>query len=145
MNEEIKKLIEQIKNRLNELGMSEFVVYASDYCGELDEDVVEEKVADSAGSLGFRIHINEDYSGYSSTDTYIRKIKLKDDDIVFDIETVYEDNDGGYESTGYYEDQSMERILQSCSEDWVIDGLKAVIKYALTENGYYDIIGLNRL
>jgi len=145
MDAEITKLCSQIKERLEELQMPEFVLYACDYWGDLDEDVVEEKVEDSAGGLDFRFNSTDDYSGYSGTSAYIRKVKVKDGNVVFDIEVVYEDIDGGWESKGYYEDQTIYDVLNTCPEEMVIKGLNGVLEYALKENDYYDIIGLNKL
>ena len=145
MNAEITKLCGQIKERLEELQMTEFVVYASDYWGDLDEDVVEEKVNDTATSLDFYFNSIDGYSGYSRTSEFIRKVKVKDGNVVFDVESVYEDDNVGWESKGYYEDQTMDDVLQTCPEETVLTGLNAVLKYALTENEYYDIVGLNQL
>ncbi len=144
MNEEIAKLLEQIKNRLKEHEMTELTLYASDYCGELDEELVEEKVEDPAAGLGFIFNMNIDYSGDSGVDTLVRKIKVKDDDLFFDLETVYSDTEGGWESTGYYEDQDIKHILLSCPEKMVLDGLKGIINIVF-DSDYYDIIGLNKL
>ena len=148
MNAEITKLCGQIKERLEELQIPEFVLYAADYFGDLDEDyvdVVEEKVGDCAANLDFRFNETSVYSGYSGTISYIRKIKVKDGNVVFDIEEVYDDVDGGMESMGYYADQTLDDVLRTCPEEMVITGLNAVLEYALTENESYDIIGLNRI
>ena len=146
MNAEITKLCGQIKERLEELQMPEFVLYASDYIGDLDEDVVEEKVAgDAAENLGFYFNETNDYSSISGTSAYIRKVKVKDGNVVFDIEEVYEDADGGWESRGDYEDQTIDDVLHTCSEEMVLNGLNAVLEYGLNEDSYYDIIGLNKL
>ena len=39
-NKEIQEQCNQIKDKLNELGFTEFTLYAADYCGELDEELV---------------------------------------------------------------------------------------------------------
>ena len=143
-NKEIQELCNQIKDRLNELGFTEFTLYAADYCGELDEELVEEKVSDTAGGLEWYFKDNEDYSGMSGVITYARKIRIKDDELVFDLEDQYEDIDGGWEEQGYYEDQDIECILRTCSEAMVISCLKSILSYAF-DHEYYDLIGLNKL
>ena len=42
-NKEIQEQCNQIKDKLNELGFTEFTLYAADYCGELDEELVEKR------------------------------------------------------------------------------------------------------
>ena len=143
-NKEIQELCNQIKDKMNELGFTEFTLYAADYCGELDEELVEEKVADEAGGLDWYFKDNEDYSGMSGVRTFARKIKIKDDELVFDLEDIYEDNDGGWEERGYYEDQTIDDILHTCPESMVISCLKGILSSAFNSD-YYDVIGLNRL
>ena len=143
-NKEIQELCNQIKDKMNELGFTEFTLYAADYCGELDEELVEEKVSDTAGGLEWYFKDNEDYSGMSGVRTYARKIKIKDDELVFDLEDIYDDNDGGWEERGYYEDQTISEILDKCPESMVISCLNGILQYAF-DTDCYDVIGLNRL
>ncbi len=143
-NKEIQELCKRIKDKLNELEFTEFTLYAFDYCGELDFEIVEEKVStDTAGSLEWYFKVKEDYSGYSAVYTYARKIKIKDDELVFDLEDIYEDIDGGEDvsSYRYYEDQTISEILDSCPEEMVISGLKSILNCAFDS----DVVGLNRL
>ena len=144
-NKEIQELCNQIKDKLNELGFTEFTLYASDYCGELDSELVEEKVPDTAGSLGWYFKVNDDYLGFSSVYTYARKIKIKGDELVFDLEDKYEDDNGGSEERDYYEDQTISDILYTCSEERVISCLKDILSYAFDTDDCNDVIGLNRL
>ena len=147
-NKEIQELCNQIKDKLNELGFTEFTLYAVDYYGDHDDDElieqIEEKVPDTASSLGWYFKVNDDYSGYSSVHTYARKIKIKDDELVFDLEDIYEDNDGGWEDKGYQEDQTISEILDKCPEEMVMSGLKDILHYAFNCDTY-DVIGSNRL
>ena len=41
-NKEIHELCNQIKDKLSELGFTEFTLFAADYFGEIDEEFVEE-------------------------------------------------------------------------------------------------------
>lgn len=143
-NKEIQELCNQIKDKMNELGFTEFTLYSADYCGELDEELVEEKVSDTADCLGWFFKDNEDYSGMSGVFTFARKIKIKDDELVFDLEDIYDDTDGGWEERGSYENQTISKILDKCPEARVISCLKDILSYAFNSD-YYDVIGLNRL
>ena len=143
-NKEIQELCNQIKDKLNELGFTEFTLYAADYCGELDSELVEEKVPVSVVEMEWWFKVNNDYSGYSSIVTYARKIKIKGDELVFDLEDKYEDDDGGSEERGYYEDQTISDILYTCSEERVLSCLKDILSYAF-ESDDLGVIGLNRL
>jgi hypothetical protein len=64
--------------------------------------------------------------------------------LVFDLEDIYEDNDGGWEEKGYHEDQTISEILDKCPEEMVMSGLKEILQYAF-DTDCYDVIGLNRL
>jgi len=147
-NKEIQELCNQIKDKLNELGFTEFTLYAADYYGGFDDDdlieQIEEKVPDTASSLGWYFKVNDDYSGYSSVHTYARKIKIKGDELVFDLEDIYEDNDGGWGVKGEHEDQTISEILDKCPEEMVMSGLKNILHYAFNCDTY-DVIGSNRL
>ena len=89
------------------------------------------------------IKVNEDYSGYSAVYTYARKLKIKDDELVFDLEDIYEDIDGGDDESSYkyYEGQTISDILDNCPEEMVISCLKSILNCAFDS----DVIGLNRL
>lgn len=143
-NKEIQELCNQIKDKMNELGFTEFTLYAADYYGELDEELVEEKVSDTADCLGWFFKVNGDYSGFSRVLTFARKIKIKDDELVFDLEDIYDDIKGGWEERGSYENQTISDILFSCSEAEVISCLKDILSEAFNSD-HYDVIGLNRL
>ena len=146
-NKEIHELCNQIKDKLSELGFTEFTLFAADYFGELDEELVEEveeKVEDYAGDLGWYFKSNEDYSGDSVVRTYARKIKIKDEELVFDLEDIYDDFNGGLEERGSYENQTISDILNTCPEEKVISCLKSILSCAFNSD-CYDVIGLNRL
>jgi len=64
--------------------------------------------------------------------------------LVFDLEDIYEDNDGGWEEKGYHEDQTISDILYTCPEEMVKSCLKGILHDAFNSD-YYDVIGLNRL
>ena len=143
-NKEIQELCNQIKDKLNELGFTEFTLYAADYCGELDEELVQEKVGDQAGALEWVFKFTDEYSGYSAVSTYARKIKIKDDELVFDLEDIYDDYDGNWEKRGSYEDQTISDILNTCPEEIVISCLNGILSSAF-DTDYYDVIGLNKI
>lgn len=145
--EEIKYLCDAIKQKLSELGMAEFVLYADDFWGDIEEDDgidVSEYVGDAAENLEWFFNIQNSYNGYSSICLYARKIKIKDNKLLFDVCEEYEDLDGGWEERGFYEDQSIEDLLRICQEEYVVKCLKGILESAF-ESECYKVIELNRM
>lgn len=136
---EVKDLCNKIMECMNELGISEFVLYSSDYPADKDEELVED--LDTAISIGWYVHMNDSYDGFSRESTCVRKIRIKDDNVVFDLEIYYEDDNGNEEIKGTYENQTIDDITSHGQEDVIIDALNSII-----DNGLNDdyIVKLNR-
>lgn len=107
----IDKCVVKIKNHLHELGMNEFVLYTCDYCGDLEWNEDFESL-DSTVSLNLYFDMHETYNGEERTFIAPRKIKIKGDDLLIDLEEVKEYNEGEEEVLGYYESQSVDALLE---------------------------------
>lgn len=135
-------LVQQIKERIQSQGLSVFVLYANDYEGDREYEEVEQLGDEGLleSSSEYAINYNESYDGYSSVYTKVRKIEVQDSGVTFDIEEIYEDNDGNEESRGFHEAQTIDRILESCNRDTVERGLENILTYLNDET----LIKLNK-
>lgn len=138
----VGELLAKIKAQLDDLDMDEFVLYAADYCGDLDYDEVQEKVEDTAVSLGWYFKCEDSYGGEARTVLAPRKISVIDGGLAFDVDE-YTETEDGISEDGTYEHQTIEDILESCSEEQVTMCLENIIKYAFESPEIYDVIGLN--
>ena len=91
-------------------------------------------------SSEYAINYNDSYDGNSSVYTKVRKIEIQESGVTFDIEEIYEDNDGDEESCGFHEAQTIDRILESCNRDTVKRGLENILTYLNDET----LIKLNK-
>lgn len=107
----IDKCVVKIKDHLHELGMNEFVLYTCDYCGDLEWNEDFESL-DSTVSLNLYFDLHETFNGEERTFTTPRKIKIKGNDLLIDLEEVKEYNEGEEEVLGYYESQSVDALLE---------------------------------
>ena len=97
----IDKCVVKIKDHLHELGMNEFVLYTCDYCGDLEWNEDFESL-DSAVSLNLYFDLHETFNGEERTFIAPRKIKIKGDDLLIDLQEVKEYNEGEEEVLGCY-------------------------------------------
>lgn len=87
MNEEVKELCNEIKNKLIELGCTEFTLYTNDYCGDLDPDIIAEQGIDvCADSISLYVKEVYTYAEEMEYVTYVRKIKLINGILFFNLE-----------------------------------------------------------
>ena len=138
----VKEVVSKIKQKLQSLGMSSFTLYGSDYEGDKEYEEVEQLGDDGLleSSSEYAINYNDSYNGFSSVYTKVRKINIQDGNVLFDLEEIYEDNNGEYESKGYYADQSIDRILSTCKKDTVESGFERILNYLSDET----LIKLNK-
>ncbi len=138
----VKEIVSKIKQKLQSLGMSSFTLYGSDYEGDKEYEEVEQLGDDGLleSSSEYAINYNDSYNGFSSVYTKVRKINIQDGNVLFDLEEIYEDNNGEYESKGYYADQSIDRILSTCKKDTVESGFERILNYLSDET----LIKLNK-
>ena len=123
---EIHDLCDKIKERIESLGMHDYVLFAGDYWDEYDEfeGLLEDK--DTAACLDFYVKCEE--GGDTSFRTYVRKIKIKDDKLIFcleelvesewDVETVgtSEETIDSITDDGHGDTQTVIRCLESILE-----------------------------
>ena len=135
-------LVQQIKEQLQSLGLSSFVLYGSDYEGDREYEEVEQLGDEGLleSSSEYAINYDDSYDGNSSVYTKVRKIEIQESGVTFDIEEIYEDNDGDEESRGFHEAQTIDRILESCNRDTVKRGLENILTYLNDET----LIKLNK-
>ena len=99
--------IEKIKNRLSELGLTEFTFYTEDYCGELDDDLTDSLNSTIEADLHFQFNAGDESERYVAP----RKVKIIDDELFFDLEKVEINYEYGPEVLSNYEDTTIEDIL----------------------------------
>ena len=101
------KDIEKIKNRLSELGLTEFTFYTEDYCGELDDDLTDSLNSTIEADLHFQFNVGDEGERYVAP----RKVKIIDDELFFDLEEVEINYEYGPEVLSNYEGTTIEDIL----------------------------------
>lgn len=160
----IKKLCDDIKAIMQEYGFDKFVLYTCDYNGweevndnedeDDNEDVLDDESelydkfveeADSAGGAGLEFDIRESFNGFSATHIIARKLRIKDDVLLFDVSEMYEDLKDNYEDLQYYKELTIEDILDKCNKEMVEDCLYYILHYMKHEYEYCDIIKLNKI
>ncbi len=132
--EQLHELCDKIKERLVALGMNDFVLFASDYWDEYEDWAEDLEDFDDAGPLGF--YMKEVQGGYSYFTTYVRKIKIKDDELVFDLEEIEADDDGDHEIVRSEENMSIDVITDSAHSDntrTALRCLKSILDNAFDE------------
>ena len=116
---EIHDLCDKIKERIESLGMHDYVLFAGDYWDEYDEfeGLLEDK--DTAASLDFYVK-EEDDDRYIRT--FVRKIKIKGDKLVFCLEDL-EESDWETETVG-----TSEETIDSITDDGHGDNTQTAIR-----------------
>lgn len=128
--------IENIKNRLSELELDEFILYTGDYCGELDDDL----------TFSLNDTFDEDlYFGFSNGDEserYVapRKVKIIDDELFFDLEEVEINYECGPEVLSNYEGTTIEDILSAYWKADVKKCLECMLEYMHND----EVVELNK-
>lgn len=148
--QDLHKLCDKIKERIQALGMNDYVLFASDYFGE-DEDEWESldgelEDLDTARSIDFHVKYAE--GGDSCFTTYVRRIKIIDEKLVFDLEE-QEENDWSCERIGFFEDQTIDNITDEAHGDntsQAICCLESILANAFgDEECYQKILELNKM
>ena len=127
--------IEKIKNRLSELGLTEFTFYTEDYCGELDDDLTDSLNSTIEADLHFQFNAGDEGERYVAP----RKVKIIDDELFFDLEEVEINYECGPEVLSNYEGTTIEDIL---SEYWKSD-VKKCLECMLEYMHNDDVVELN--
>lgn len=142
VDDNITDIVQKIKEKLQALDLSSFILYGNDYEGDREYEEVEQLGDEGLleSSSEYAINYNDSYDGNSSVYTKVRKIEIQESGVTFDIEEIYEDNDGDEESRGFHEAQTIDRILESCNRDTVKRGLENILTYLNDET----LIKLNK-
>lgn len=135
----IDECANKIKDHLHELGMNEFVLYTCDYCGDLEWNEDFESL-DSAVSLNLYFDLHETFNGEERTFIAPRKIKIKGDDLLIDLEEVKEYNEGEEEVLGYYESQSVDALLERFETSDIEKCFTEILAHTFNS----DVISLNQ-
>ena len=128
--------IEKIKNRLSELGLTEFTFYTEDYCGELDDDLTDSLNSTIEADLHFQFNAGDEGERYVAP----RKVKIIDDELFFDLEEVEINYEYGPEVLSNFEDTTIEDIL---SDYWKAD-VKKCLECMLEYMHNDDVVELNK-
>ena len=131
VDDNITDIVQKIKEKLQALDLSSFILYGNDYEGDREYEEVEQLGDEGLleSSSEYAINYDDSYDGNSSVYTKVRKIEIQESGVTFDIEEIYEDNDGDEESRGFHEAQTIDRILESCNRDAVERGLGNILTY----------------
>lgn len=121
----IDELCNQIKSKLIELGFTEYTLYACDYYGDLDEDEMPEDILNGDSCNLYWLH-QDHYPDDSWITTVVRKIKIKDGILVFDLEEYDDCHD--IEIVGYDVDLTIEDICERAEHEIVIDCLRNIFE-----------------
>lgn len=117
--------IEKIKNRLSELGLTEFTFYTEDYCGELDDDLTDSLNSTIEADLHFQFNVGDEGERYVAP----RKVKIVDDELFFDLEEVEINYECGPEVLSNYEGTTIEDILSDYWKAHVKKCLECMLEY----------------
>lgn len=128
--------IEKIKNRLSELGLTEFTFYTEDYCGELDDDLTDSLNSTIEADLHFQFNAGDESERYVAP----RKVKIIDDELFFDLEEVEINYEYGPEVLSSYEGTTIEDILSDYWKSDVKKCLECMLEYMHND----DVVELNK-
>ena len=77
------------------------------------------------GNGEYLVRYKSSYEDTQFWNTYVRRVKLVDSDLVFDLQEVYEDVKDNYEELGFYLDQHLEpsELVESALRNvlWVLE------------------------
>ena len=127
--------IEKIKNRLSELGLTEFTFYTEDYCGELDDGLTDSLNSTIEADLHFQFNVGDEGERYVAP----RKVKIVDDELFFDLEEVEINYECGPEVLSNYEGTTIEDILSDYWKAHVKKCLECMLEYMHND----EVIELN--
>lgn len=136
-------LVQQIKEQLQSLGLSSFILYGSDYEGDKEYEEIEQLGDDGLldASSEYNLYTYDEEDGCTSVYGKLRKINIVDDVVLFDIEEEYEDPNGDIDIRGKYDNQTIGKILRDWDNNAVENGLTNVLKHYLTDKTLIELNG----
>lgn len=136
-------LVQQIKEQLQSLGLTSFVLYGSDYEGVKEYEEIEQ-LADEGkleSSSEYNLFTYDEDDGNTSVYGKLRKISIVNNVVLFDIEEEYEDENGDIEIRGKYDNQTIGKILRDWDNDAVENGLTNILNNYLTDKTLIELNG----
>jgi len=153
--EKINKLCDDIKAKMQENGFDKFVLYTEDYNGWDDgecEDMIDDddekyeeylECGDNTHALGLMFNM-ELFSHSEEKYLYARKLRIKDDILLFDVSERFLYSNGDEEDLNYYKENTIENIINKCPKEMVEKCLENIISNFF-DTDYHDIIELNKI
>ena len=136
--DDIKRACVDIKDYLDSINKNTFTLYASDYPGELDDD----DVADLESSMeAYLLNSYGSVGDYWAIYAVVRKVKVKKNVLLFDVEEYYSTVDGGDMGmkSELYTDLSANHLIRVCGEELVKQCVESIAVSIRNE----DIVRLN--
>ena len=136
-------LVQQIKEQLQSLDLTSFVLYGSDYEGDKEYEEIEQLADDGKleASSEYNLFTYDEDDGNTSIYGKLRKISIVNDVVLFDIEEEYEDENGDIEIRGKYDNQTIGKILRDWDNDAVENGLTNILNNYLTDKTLIELNG----
>ena len=136
-------LVQQIKEQIQSLGLTSFVLYGSDYEGDKEYEEIEQLADDGKleSSSEYIIHSYDVDDGDTSVYVKLRKITLVDNVVVFNSEEEYEDMNGDIDIRAKYENQTIGNLLKSWGKDSVENGLTNILNHYLNNKTLIELNG----
>lgn len=134
----IRDLVDKIKTQLHVIGIDAITLYCNEYN---DNDTVDWEKVEKL-DWGISPYIIKNCYGYNKEweiDTIIRKVKVKYDTVLFDIEDWYEDYKDNCESRGYWKNQTLDNVLYSCDKKKVGNVLFDLVSEYLTNEQLIEL------
>jgi hypothetical protein len=136
-------LVQRIKEQLQSLSLTSFVLYGSDYEGDKEYEEIEQLADDGKleSSSEYIIHSYDVDDGETSVYVKLRKITLVDDIVVFNSEEEYEDMNGDIDIRAKYENQTIGNLLKIWGKDSVENGLTNILNHYLNNKTLIELNG----
>lgn len=136
-------LVQQIKEQIQSLGLSSFILYGSDYEGDKEYEEVEQLGDDGLleSSSEYNLYTYDEEDGNTSVYGKLRRISIVDNVVLFDIEEEYEDPNGDIDIRGKYDNQTISKILKDWDNVAVENGLTNILKHYLTDKTLIELNG----
>lgn len=139
----LDELVQQIKEQLQSVCLTSFVLYGSDYEGDKEYEEIEQ-LADEGkleSSSEYNLFAYDEDDGNTSVYGKLRKISIVNDVVSFNIEEEYEDENGNIEIRGKYDNQTIGKILRDWDNDAVENGLTNILNNYLTDKTLIELNG----
>lgn len=134
----IRDLVDKIKTQLHVIGIDAITLYCNEYN---DNDTVDWEKVEKL-DWGISPYIIKNCYGYNKEweiNTIIRKVKVKYDTVLFDIEDWYEDYKDNCESRGYWKNQTLDNVIYSCDKKTVGNVLFDLVSVYLTNEQLIEL------